>query len=224
MEFLDTWKDGIFNILRRQSSTENRKMEVLLIRVRSQREFIKSEYTKNNVEELDDYDLKSLFHTILKSNAEYKCTEMKIELGTFKILENLSQNQTNEIKEEVEKCDETIQMIKTTVQGCKEEGRKRRINLSYLPSSEDELVSKPTPIPTDQPMFQGGILPNFHEWRFEMELWLKSSRVPIEEQGKYILKSVEGPARKVLKDLYPNDLYPEAEELFKSLKENFGNF
>ena len=105
MEFLDTWKDGIFNILRRQSSTENRKMEVLLIRVRSQREFIKSEYTKKSVEELDDYDLKSLFHTILKSNAEYKCTEMKIELGTFKILENLSQNQTNEIKEEVEKCD-----------------------------------------------------------------------------------------------------------------------
>ena len=221
MEFLDSWKDGIFNILRRQE-TESPQLKVILIKIRSRREFIKSEYIKKHQDiiKLDDYDLRSFFITSLKSNAKYKCTEMKIELGTFKIKEDLNPSQTNEINEEVEKCDETIQMIKTTVQNCKEEARKRRINLSYLPSSGDELVSKPALVPSDQPMFQGGILPNFHEWRFEMELWFKSSRVPIEEQGKYILKSVEGPARRVLKDLYPNEA--EAEELFKTLKENFG--
>ena len=201
----------------------DKEVEVLIFKSETKRNLLKESLAKDkdDVTSMDSEDLKMMITLNMNSfsNAPIEITDLKIELETFKIKhkEFLDEEQKISIDTELSLCQESLNKIKETHTNILSEAKERNVRIFQSNDEEPRLIEE-WELP---PKFNGGIFPNFYEWKFEVEIFFKKNFIQIEEQGRYLMKFTEGPAKKVLKD-ENSDLYPDAKSILESLKSKFG--
>ena len=216
MEFA-SWISGWKN------PSTNKEVEVLTFKTKTKRSLLKETLAKDkdDITSMDSEDLKMMMTLNMNSysTALNEITELKIELETFKIKheELLDAEQRMSIDTELSLCQESLNKIKETHTNILSEAKERNVRI-FQSSDEEPRSIEEWEVP---PKFNGGIFPNFYEWKFEVEIFFKKNFIQIEEQGRYLMKFTEGPAKKVLKD-ENSDLYPDAKSILEILKSKFG--